>query len=134
MTARKPPNPDAMTHREAAEILGMSVTQIPKLIRDGLLDRVEGQFPSLSRTQVEEQARNPRLTEWVNVTVNVTVAALILGLSKTRVGQISNKDLLPFEITASGRRRFRRTQIEVISRARQVRWHAAGLPVADKET
>ena len=130
MTARKPPNPDAMTHREAAEMLGVSVTQIPKLIRDGLLDRVEGQFPSLSRTQVEEQAPNPRLTEWVNV----TEAAHILGLSKTRVGQISNKDLLPFEITASGRRRFRRAQIEVISRARQVRWHAAGLPVADKET
>ena len=130
MTARKPPNPDAMTHREAAEMLGVSVTQIPKLIRDGLLDRVEGQFPSLARTQVEEQARNPRLAEWVNV----TEAAQILGLSKTRVGQISNKDLLPFEITASGRRRFRRAQIEVISRARQVRWHAAGLPVADKET
>ena len=130
MTAKKPPNPDAMTHREAAEMLGMSVKQIPKLIRDGLLDRVEGQFPSLSRTQVEEQARNPRLTKWVNV----TEAAQILGVSKTRVGQISNKDLLPFEITASGRRRFRRTQIEVISRARQARWHAAGLPVANKET
>ena len=46
-------------------MLGMSVKQIPKLIRDGLLDRVKGQFPSLSRTQVEEQAHNPRLTEWV---------------------------------------------------------------------
>ena len=49
MTARKPPNPDAMTHREAAKMLGMSVTQIPKLIRDGLLDRVEGQPVSQRR-------------------------------------------------------------------------------------
>ena len=32
-----------MTHREAAEMLGKSVTQIPKLVRDGLLDRVERQ-------------------------------------------------------------------------------------------
>ncbi|MBC7592731.1 MAG: hypothetical protein H7288_02115 [Kineosporiaceae bacterium] len=119
-----------MTHREAAEMLGMSVKQIPKLIRDGLLDRVKKQYPSLSRTRVEEQARNPRPTEWVNV----TEAAQILDLPKTRVGQISNKGLLPFEITASGRRRFRCTQIEVISPARQVQWHAAVLPVANKET
>ena len=130
MTPRKPPNPDATTHREAAEMLGTSVGQIPKLIRDGLLDRVKGQYPTLSRAQVQEQARSPRQTEWINV----TVAAQILGLSKTRVGQLSIKGLLPFEITASGRRRFRRTQIEVISRARQIRWHHAGLPVADKET
>lgn len=119
-----------MTHREAAEMLGTSVVQIPKLIRDGLLDRVKGQYPTLSRAQVEEQARNPRETEWVTV----TVAAQILGLSKTRVGQLSNQGFLPFDITASGRRRFRRAQIEVISRARQIRWHHAGLPVAGKET
>ena len=130
MTAKKPPNLDAMSHREAAEMLGTSVKQIPKLIRDGLLHRVEGQYPSLSRGQVEEQARNPRPTEWVNV----TEAAQILSLSKTRVGQISNKGLLPFETTGSGRRRYRRTQVEVISRARQIRWHPAGPPVVDKET
>ena len=129
MTAKKPTNPDAMTRHEAAEILGVSIAQIPKLIRDGLLDRVKGQHPSLSRAQVEEQARNPRPTEWVNV----TEAALILDLSRTRVGQMSDKDLLPFEIAVSGRRRFRRTQVEVISRARQIRWHPTGPPVADKE-
>ena len=45
-------------------MLGMSVKQIPKLIRDGLLGRVEGQYLSLSRTQVEEQSPNPRPTDY----------------------------------------------------------------------
>ena len=130
MTARTPPNPDAIGHSEAAEILGLTTGQIGRLIRDGVLHRVEGQHPTLSRAEVEEHARNPQPTKWVTG----TEAARILGLSKTRVGQISNKGLLPFETTASGRRRYRRTQLEVISRARQIRWHAVGPPVVDSDS
>ena len=37
--------------------------------------------------------------------------------------QLALKDLLPWEYATSGRRRYRRSQIEVISHARQIRWH-----------
>ena len=116
MTTRKSINPDAITPREAAKIHGVAVRQIPKLIHDGLLDRVGGQHPSLSRAQVEERARNPRQTAWVNV----TEAARILGSSKTRLGQISDKGPLPFETSKSGRRhrRYRLGRLCCVVRSR----------------
>lgn len=52
-----------------------------------------------------------------------TEAAKILEISKTRVWQLALKDLLPWEFADNGRRKYRRSQIEVISRARQIRWH-----------
>lgn len=119
MTPRKPVNPDAITQPEAANILGAPISTVQRLIRHGVLHRVPGQFPSLSKTEVEERLRNPQPSEWVTG----NEAARILGLSKTRVWQLALKDLLPWEYAASGRRRYRRAQIEVISRARQIRWH-----------
>lgn len=119
MAPRKPVNSDAITQSEAAKILGVPISTVERLIRHGILHRVAGQFPSMSKTEVEEHARNPQPSEWVTG----TEAAHILGLSKTRVWQLALKDLLPFEYAASGRRRYRRAQIEVISRARQIRWH-----------
>ena len=80
MTPRKPCNADAIGHPDAAQILGVAAGKIPKLIRDGLLDRVAAQFLSLSRRQVEEHARNPRLTEWVNA----LETARILGRQSLR--------------------------------------------------
>ena len=77
-----------------------------------------GQYPTLSKTEAEEQLRNPRQSEWIKG----IEAADILGISKTRVGQLALKDLLPWELSGR-RRRYRRSQIEVISRARQIRWH-----------
>lgn len=117
--ATKTSNPDAITQPEAAEILGVPMSTVKRLICHGVLHRVPGQYPSLSKAEVEERARNPQPSEWVTG----IEAARILGLAKTRVGQLALKDLLPFEYAVNGRRRYRRSQIEVISRARQIRWH-----------
>jgi hypothetical protein len=119
MTPRKPGNPDAITHAEAAAILGVHKGSVRRLIRDGILHRVPGQHPTLSKTEAEEQVRNPQQSEWITG----TEAAEILDISKTRVWQLALKDLLPWELADNGRRRYRRSQIEVISRARQIKWH-----------
>ena len=118
MTPRKPANPDAINHAEAASILGVSQSSVRRFVREGVLHRVPGQYPTLSKTEAEEQLRNPRQSEWIKG----IEAADILGISKTRVGQLALKDLLPWELSGR-RRRYRRSQIEVISRARQIRWH-----------
>ena len=119
MTPRKPANPDAITHAEGAQILGVKQGTIRRLIRDGALHRVPGQHPSLSKAEVEEQARNPRQSEWING----TEAAKILNVSTTRAWQLALGDLIPWEYSVTGRRHYRRSQIEVISRARQINWH-----------
>ena len=124
MTSRKPLNPDAITREEAARILGVKYGTVSRLIDAGILHRVPGQHPSLSRAEVEGQADHPHRSEWITG----TEAASILGISKTRVWQLALKDLLPWEFADNGRRRYRRAQIEVISRARQLRWH----PVVDE--
>ena len=58
----------------------------------------------------------PRQTAWVNV----TEAARILGSSKTRLGQISDKGPLPFETSKSGRRhrRYRLGRLCCVVRSR----------------
>lgn len=119
MTPRNPVNPDAITHAEAAQILGVNLGTVPRLVRDGALHRVPEQHPSLSKSEVEEQARHPRESQWITG----AEAARILGISKARAWQLALKDFLPWEHGANGRRRYRRAQIEVISRARQIRWH-----------
>ena len=81
MTQRKPVNPDAITHAEAAQILGIKVGSIGRLIRDGILHRTPGQYPTLSRAEAEMEAKTPHRTEWITG----TEAAHILGISKTRV-------------------------------------------------
>lgn len=125
MTPRKPRSPDAITQREAAEILGTGTSHVKRLLDTGVLTKASGQSWPLSRRQAEEHLANPKPTKWVTG----TEAAAILGISKSRTSQIADKGLLPFEVGANGRRRYRRTQVEVISRARQIRWH----PVAPVE-
>lgn len=125
VTPSKPVNADAITQAEAAEILGLKLSVVGRLIRNGVLARIPHQFPSMSRRQVEEHLTNPKPTVWITL----TEAAAILDVSKTRAGQIADKGLLPFEIGPNGRRRYRRQQVEVISRARQIRWHSDGSPV-----
>lgn len=119
MTPRKLGTEDAISHADAAKILGINPTSIPRLVRTGELKRQEHQLPSLSRTQVEQYLADQQTAGWITA----TEAAAILGISKTRTGQIAAKGLLPFDIGPNGRRRYRRGQIEGISRARQVRWH-----------
>lgn len=125
MTPRKPDNQDAISQTQAAAILGLTVHQVARLVRKGISERIPNQHPSLSRHQVEEHLASPKPAEWVTT----TEAAEILGISKSRTGQIAGKGLLPFEVGPNGRRRFRRQQVEVISRARQVRWHSDGPPI-----
>ena len=85
MTPRKPINTGAIAHAEAAKILGAKPGTISRLVRDGILHRVPGQHPSLSRAEVEAEARNPHRSEWITG----TEAAAILGIFKTRVWQLA---------------------------------------------
>lgn len=123
MTPRQPFNPDAITQLEAAEILGVKPGTVRRLLREGVLHRVKGQHPILSKAEVEQEARNPHKSEWITG----SEAARILGISTTRVWQLALKDRLPWELAENGRRKYRRSQIEVVSNARQMTWH----PVED---
>ncbi len=119
MTPRKHISPDAITQGQAATILGQSIGRVQGLIKSGVLTRTPNRQRSLSRSQVEDQLANPKQPEWINA----QAASAILGISKTRTGQLADKGFLPFDVGHSGSRRYRRQQIEIISRARQIRWH-----------
>lgn len=124
MTPRKPRTADAINLREAAELLGATTEHVKRLIDAGVLTRTPGQRWSMSRQQVQEHLANPEPSKWISD----TEAAAILQISKSRTSQIADKGFLPFEIGTNGRRRYRRNQIEVISRARQIRWHPTEPP------
>lgn len=53
-------------------------------------------------------------------------AAVILGVSRGRVTQLADADLIPFEVLPTpggkGRRMYRRAQLEVVAHARDTRW------------
>ena len=109
-------DPDWITRREAAEILGVSENTLDRLFRQGSLGRADRPTRRISRAEVEALAVESR--EWINA----RQAAEILGVVKSRVGQLADAGLLPFEIGPNGRRRYRRTQIEVVANARRTRW------------
>jgi hypothetical protein len=60
--------------------------------------------------------------EWITT----AVAAEILHVSRNRVRQLANRDLLPC-VQRHGRRYFRRPQVQVIANARDRRWHCRRL-------
>jgi excisionase family DNA binding protein len=71
------------------------------------------------------------LARWEGVTgddsywVTTRQAAPILGVNRSRVGQLVDADRIRYETTSGGRRLFRRQQIEVIGNARLSRRLAA---------
>ena len=62
----------------------------------------------------------PRLVDCSNLDcASPTAEHFCDGLGATILGA----SLLPWEYATSGRRRYRRSQVEVISHARQIKWH-----------
>jgi excisionase family DNA binding protein len=114
MTAPKPRDPDAITLAEAAAMLSTTTHRVAQLRRDGLLVRLDG-LPSYSRADVQQLVDNPWLTG--------TEAAVILGVSRTRVYQLADAEKIPVHQTGRGRRMYRRQQLEVVAHSRRVRFH-----------
>jgi len=112
MTRRKSRDPDAITLAETAALLGLGETRVSRLRREGLLIRLDG-YPSYSRANAIEFLENP----WLNG----AQAAVVLGVSHTRVSQLANDEKIPVHLTASGQRVYRLMQLEVVAHARALR-------------
>lgn len=123
-----------ITHREAAEILGVHVSLIPKMLRRGdLTSRQERR--SLRRSDVEALKvlrAQPRLApepkspwvaqppSWEHDWLNSDEAAELLGLGRSGVSYRVQRGKLPNELH-DGRRWFRRDHIELVKHADQAR-------------
>lgn len=125
-----------ITHAQAAAILGVHPSAIPKLVRKGALSsRGRGPRPSLHIDEVtallrarEEAKTRPRVPwrrprvrvppddehEWVGA----VRAATLLGVSRSRIAQLTAAGRLPFS-TRAGQRWYRVDQLELIRNARE---------------
>lgn len=112
MTPRRPKNSDAVTAEEVAAILGVGISQVYRYRRDGLLSRQAGN-PRFSRTEAVAIADDPWLSG--------REAALLLGVSHTRVSQLANEDRIPFHEGPTGTRYYRTKQLRVVANARNAR-------------
>jgi DNA-binding transcriptional MerR regulator len=110
VTARLPYDPDAITRPEVARLLGVGEATVARYRREGLLVEERGGRRLYSRTEVESFLDNPWLSG--------RGAARILGVSHNRVSQLANDDKIPVHHTRSGRRVYRKLQVEVVARAR----------------
>jgi DNA-binding transcriptional MerR regulator len=112
MTPREVPDPDAITVEEASAIAGISIGTTKRYRREGLFSRLHD-WPTYSRREAEQFAQDP----WMSG----VEAAVILGVSHARVTQLANKDKIPYREAASGRRFYKRSQLEVVANARDAR-------------
>ncbi len=124
MTAPLTPSLE-VTQAEAAHILGCHLTTVHRLIAQGVLKWEPGRHRQLSREEVERVAvqrwrrRDPDAPDdGVSYWVTAKQAGEILGVGRTRVGQLVNSEQLPCVRTARGERLSRRAQVEVIANAR----------------
>ena len=127
-----------VTHREAALLLGVHVSLIPKMLRRGDLTS-RRKRPSLSRDEVlelatarkeraaerERRRKIPRLAgprppdeehEWLLV----PTAAVVLGCSEGALRMRANRGRVPFTVQG-GRRWFRLDHLELLVRAQVAR-------------
>ena len=131
-----------VTHREAAELLGVHVSLIPKMLRRGdLTSRIES--PSLSRRQVLELAATraaeaaaraaeaaererrratprpatPRPPDEQHEWLLAPLAAVVLGCSEIALHGRASRGQVPFTLHG-GRRWFRLDLLELLLRAR----------------
>lgn len=127
-----------MTHREAALLLGVHVSLIPKMLRRGdLTSRRER--PSISRDQVvalaaarrAAAAARERRRPLVDMTgpqppddehewLLVPTAAVVLGCSEGALKMRANRGRVPYTVHG-GRRWFRLDQLELLVRAQVAR-------------
>lgn len=109
-------DPDWITRAEAQAILDVGDAAFRALVERGRVTAADRPTRRYSRTQIEALAAEA--ADWIDT----TQAADILGVNRSRVGQLVDAGLLPCE--RLGRRRvFRRTQVQVIANARRARWH-----------
>lgn len=93
-------------------IAGISVGTAQRYRREGLCTRLPGRT-TYSRREAEQLAQDPWLSG--------VEAADVLGVSHVRVTQLANKDKIPYRVGASGRRYYKRSQLEVVANARDAR-------------
>jgi len=114
---------DAITWREAARILNRSITTIARLVAAGELSKgPRWEHRQLSRRVVERLS----LARWQPAEsvredaywVTTHRAAELLGVHGSRVRQLAGQGRIPYKTTPSGRRLFRRQQLEVLGNAR----------------
>ena len=125
----RPSSALTLTLGEAAHILGCSVHKVQVLIRSGELTGGQRyQHRALNREEVERLAvqrwRPPRrgvVDDGSSYWVTTTQIAQILGVGRTRVGQLVHRGFLPCVHSPGGWRLFRRGQVEVIANARESR-------------
>ena len=127
-----------MTHREAALLLGVHVSLIPKMLRRGDLTS-RRKRPSLSRDQVvalavarrAAAAARERRRPLVDMTgpqppddehewLLVPTAAVVLGCSEGALKMRANRGRVPYMVHG-GRRWFRLDQLELLVRAQVAR-------------
>lgn len=117
---------DAITWRQAAQILGCSVSTVARLVRAGELSRGPAwAHRQLSRPQVEAVALaryHPRRSAgrdpyWLTS----AQAARTLGVSPGRVRQLADAERIPYATTPKGQRLYRCKQLEVVANARPSR-------------
>lgn len=124
---------DAITRHEAAAILAVHVGTVDRMTRHGGLSRGR-KFATaqLSRAEVERVALATRPARQLvdgdeSYWLTRSGAASVLQRSEVRVGQLVAAGRLPHvEHELSGRRLFRRAQVEVVARARRVRYGNCG--------
>lgn len=122
-----------VTGREAAQILGVHVSAVPKMVRRGDLTPRNGRRPFLRRADVEalrdrravpKPVKAPRPApqppdaehEWLSS----NEAAALMGVGRTAVIVRARRGRLPSELH-DGRRWFRRDHLELVKRADAVR-------------
>lgn len=127
-----------VTHREAAVLLGVHVSLIPKMLRRGDLTS-RRKRPSLSRDQVVElaaarrtaaaererrcplsHATGPQPPDDEHEWLLVPTAAVVLGCTEGALKMRANRGRVPYTVHG-GRRWFRLDQLELLVRAQVAR-------------
>ncbi len=120
---------DAVTLHEAARILGVARSTVQEWVIAGRLSTrgTSGAHRRLSRADVEALALE--LYDWrshaddpESYWLNSHQAADLLGISRQRLGQLGDKDFVPFVGHRDGVRLYRREQLLTIANAREARW------------
>lgn len=122
-----------ITGRKAAQILGVHVSAVPKIVRRGDLEPRHGRRPSLLRDDVEalrdrrsapRPARAPspasQPPDAVHDWLTSTEAAALMGVGRTAVNARARRGKLPSELS-DGRRWFRRDHLELVRNADAVK-------------
>lgn len=130
MTVMRPMDP--VTLAEAAKILGCSGAGVRRRVLAGQLPMVPRyRHRALPRQDVEHLAL--REYHWrVNLDYERSYwltgsrAGGLLGVSRSRLGQLSDAGQVPFERHVDGSRLYRREQLEVVAQARRLRWLRQG--------